>query len=434
MLRLLADKSVLLLQGPMGPFFQRLGRDLQSVGATVFKINFCGGDQLFYRDGAIRYTGTAADWPDFLERFLDANRIDAVLLFGDCRPLHAAAVRVCKATARDVYVFEEGYLRPDFVTIEHGGTNNHSPLPRDPESYLRFHPHPTITSEPQRVRHVFRWATVYATLYCVAMALLARRYPHYRHHRSLRPAHEAVTWLRAAARRVIYQWQERGILARLTRAEAGNYYLVPLQVQGDSQICVHSRFDSVPEFIETVVASFAESAPEHRLLVIKHHPLDRGYNDYRHLIAALAARHGIETRVLYVHDLHLPTLLQHARGTVVINSTVGLSSVHHGTPVCVLGDAPYAMPGITHQGSLDRFWFDQDQPDAVLYDRFRAWLRAHNQANGNFYTRLPGVGTHTGIRWPALLAGALADSTPPVEPAQPAEPAMEAPGTATAVQ
>jgi capsular polysaccharide export protein len=405
MLRLLAHKRVLLLQGPMGPFFRRLGRDLQAAGAAVFKINFCGGDEIFYARGATPYTGTAADWPKFLAEFIEAHRIEAVLLFGDCRAHHRAATKICKAKGLEVYVFEEGYLRPDFVTVERGGTNNYSPLPRDPEVYRRFTPHPTIKSKPQRVRHVFRWTTVYASLYCVAMALLVRRYPHYRHHRSLRPANEAFCWLRAAARKLIYRWQERGLLARITRAEAGNYYLVPLQVQGDAQIRVHSRFASVPDFIENVMASFAAHAPSERMLVIKHHPLDRGYNDYRRLIESLATRLGVEQRVLYVHDLHLPLLLRRACGTVVINSTVGLSSVHHGTPVCVLGNTPYDMPGITYQGPLDAFWAAPGKPDAVLYRRFRAWLRAHNQANGNFYTRLEGIDSHTGLLWPVLLTG-----------------------------
>ncbi|MFU8814638.1 MAG: capsule biosynthesis protein [Pseudomonadales bacterium] len=406
----MADKRVLLLQGPMGPFFWRLRQDLQAAGATVRKINFCGGDELFYPRDAVRFAGASSEWPQFLERTLHAEQIDAVMLFGDCRPYHLAAAKVAGAAGVAVYAFEEGYLRPDFVTVERGGCNNRSSLPRNPNVYRRFTPTAELRQKPQRVRHVFRWATVYASLYCVAMAMLRRRYPHYRHHRSLRPWHEIESWTKAAARKLLFRWQQRGVLAHLSQAQAGNYYLVPLQVQGDAQICVHSRFASVAEFIETVVASFAAHAPKQRLLVIKHHPLDRGYSDYRQLIAKLAARHGLGQRLLYVHDLHLPLLLRRACGTVVINSTVGLSSVHHGTPVCALGETPYQMPGLTYQGSLDAFWGDPGKPDAALYRKFRAWLRHHNQANGNFYTRLTGVPTATGIRWPALYSGLDATS------------------------
>ena len=427
MFRHLADKRVLLLQGPMGPFFWRLRQDLEAAGATVSKINFCGGDALFYPRDAVSYAGADSDWPAFLRRHLEAHRIDTVLLFGDCRPLHVAAGRVARAMGIGVYVFEEGYLRPDFITIERGGCNNHSSLPRDPNVYRRFRPDPELRKKAQRVRHVFRWATVYASLYCIAMALLARRYPHYRHHRTLQPWHEIASWTKSIVRKQFYRWKERGVLRHLNRSHAGNYFLVPLQVQGDAQISVHSRFASVPEFIETVIASFAAHAPEKRLLVIKHHPLDRGYSDYRHLIAELAERHGVAQRLLYVHDLHLPLLLRRACGTVVVNSTVGLSSVHHGTPVCALGDAPYKMPGLTYQGSLDTFWANPGKTDAPLYRNFRAWLRAHNQANGNFYTRLDGVPSATGIRWPVGFADLdAAQATQEAQEAQASDQPMRA--------
>ena len=41
------NKRVLMLQGPVGPFFARLGVDLTHAGAVVFKVNFNGGDWLF---------------------------------------------------------------------------------------------------------------------------------------------------------------------------------------------------------------------------------------------------------------------------------------------------------------------------------------------------------------------------------------------------
>ena len=43
-LRDFADKKVLLLQGPIGPFFYRFAKKLKQAGASVHKINFNGGD------------------------------------------------------------------------------------------------------------------------------------------------------------------------------------------------------------------------------------------------------------------------------------------------------------------------------------------------------------------------------------------------------
>lgn len=43
--------------------------------------------------------------------------------------------------------------------------------------------------------------------------------------------------------------------------------------------------------------------------------------------------------IFYIHDQHLPALLEHARGAMMINSTVGLSAIHHNTPLKVCGTA-----------------------------------------------------------------------------------------------
>ena len=45
---LTGSRRVLLLQGPIGPFFWRLANFLKIRNADVVKINFNGGDALFY--------------------------------------------------------------------------------------------------------------------------------------------------------------------------------------------------------------------------------------------------------------------------------------------------------------------------------------------------------------------------------------------------
>ena len=90
----------------------------------VRKINFNGGDKLFWglSRGGIDYTGTEADWPKFLMKTICEGGITDVMLFGDCRPMHRAAVLVCRELNVPVHVFDEGYIRPDWVTFEHGGS------------------------------------------------------------------------------------------------------------------------------------------------------------------------------------------------------------------------------------------------------------------------------------------------------------------------
>lgn len=91
-------------------------------------------------------------------------------------------------------------------------------------------------------------------------------------------------------------------------------------------------------------------------------------------------------RIHYVHDQHLPTLLRAARGTVVINSTVGLSSLFHGTPVKTMGRAIYDLPRLTFAGSLDTFWQGPPQPCRETARHFRQYLIRTTQVNGSFYS------------------------------------------------
>jgi capsular polysaccharide export protein len=72
---------------------------------------------------------------------------------------------------------------------------------------------------------------------------------------------------------------------------------------------------------------------------------------------------------------------------VVVNSTVGLSALHHRRPLIALGTAIYDMPGLTWQGGLDAFWREAGPPDGVLYQAFLDYVMHHTQINGDFYTR-----------------------------------------------
>ena len=131
-----ARRRFLFLQGPIGPFFSRLGQRLSRDGHAVHRINLHGGDRLFWRlPGALDYRGDGADWPQFFSECVSHWHVTDLLLFGDCRPLHRAAIEVAAARGIRVHVFEEGYLRPNWVTLEEGGVNANSSLERDPQRY-----------------------------------------------------------------------------------------------------------------------------------------------------------------------------------------------------------------------------------------------------------------------------------------------------------
>lgn len=386
---LLGHSRTMLLQGPMGPFFRRLAEMLRQQGQEVWKVNFNGGDAFFFRGPqALQFREHGEQWADWLEHRLRELRIDAVVLFGQSRDIHRQAIAVARRLRVAVYVFEEGYLRPDYVTLEPGGVNAASALPRQAEFYLA-----QAASQPARplpTRQRFHLMALYATLYSWAMLLQRSRFPHHEYHRPLHPVTQALSWVRGGVRKLWYGWSERNELQRLSApALDRQWFLVPLQVHNDSQIKHHSPYRSIPAVIEEVMHSFTLHAPRHQHLVFKHHPMDRAYCDFGRFIADKARELGVEGRVHYVHDVHLPSLLKHARGVVTVNSTSGLQALYHGTPVHTLGDCLYDIAGLVHQGALADFWHQPGTVDHQLYLRFRAHLVRQTQLNASFYADTP---------------------------------------------
>jgi capsule polysaccharide modification protein KpsS len=392
----LKGKRVLLLQGPNGPFFRRLYDELRSRGAEVEKVCLSAAEQLYFLGReTLKYRGTWEEWPAFLRDLAAERRFDVCFLFGDCRPYHAVAIPILKELGVKVLVFEDGYLRPHYITVEQGGVNSRSPLRHNAP---RLDEEPRLLPPPEPVSNAFGWSVLHTIINSLAVTLGRPLYPHYVHHRDVNTLRQALLWGRSGLRFAYFKLVERSAMERIQREWAGRYFLVGLQVFNDSQI-QRSRFRDVGDFVTEIVRSFARHAPADTFLVFKHHPADRAYRNYASLIRRQSVIHGVEGRVRYIHDQHLPTLLKGARGTVVINSTVGWSSLHHGTPVHTSEETVYGYFGLTAPGSLDEFWQEQPKVDTARVARAEAWLRLHNQANGSVWTRLNSAGP-SGVIWP----------------------------------
>ena len=380
-------RSFLFLQGISSPYFVRLAREVESRGHTAHRINICGGDKVFWpRRGAVDYRGRFSEWRNYLGAFLHESGITDVILFGDCRPYHRVAVELARSRGITVHVFEEGYFRPDWITLERDGTNAYSNLPRDPKSIHRAARHqPASEIVPKPVSGGFSRRVRWEALNQLSTFVLSPAFPHYRRHRSHHPLAECGGWLKRLAKRPLERRYTDRVCEFLDQS-GQPFYLLPLQLDTDYQIRRHSGFKSMTEVMETVLESFARKAPADALMVVKLHPLDNGLVNCRRRAARIARRLGLSGRVFVIDGGHLPTLLSKSEGVVVVNSTTGLSALHHNRPTKVLGRAVFDMPGLTFQGSLDRFWSDKTAPDQELFRTFRRIVCRRAQINGSFFT------------------------------------------------
>src|SRR5919206_4432162 len=96
--RLLCQRRTLMLQGPMGSFFERLAATLRSHGQQVWKVNFNAGDEWFFRDEqAIAFREPMEQWPARVRGLLRELSIDAIVLFGQSRRMHQEAIHEAQA-------------------------------------------------------------------------------------------------------------------------------------------------------------------------------------------------------------------------------------------------------------------------------------------------------------------------------------------------
>jgi len=372
-------KNILLLQGPMGTFFKKLDTQLRWQGAKTYKIGLNAGDRYFsHRDNYIPFRDTPQAWPAFIDTFLREKEINMIFLFGDCRYYQRVVRDIASQHHITVFVFEEGYIRPDYITMEKSGVNGFSQIPRDPHFYrtIDYRGEDTpLPVNPSKTKMILS-----ATFYYALSNLFHFRYPHYRHHRDFSAIKEAFYGIRGLFRKGLYAVTERNYLPLLTQKLSKCYYFVPLQTHNDFQILEHSSYRSIEKFIIEVMESFSKFAPKHTYLVFKHHPVDRGRKKYDKFIREQSRLFGVEERVIVIHDVHLPSCLKHAIATVTINSTVGLSAIGHGIPTMTMGNAIYDMEGLTTTGmSLKCFWYEYRMPDEMLYCQFRQYLIDNTQ-------------------------------------------------------
>ncbi|EAJ6224737.1 capsule biosynthesis protein [Campylobacter coli] len=376
-----SGKTVLLLQGPVGTFFHRLAIKMEKNKTKVLKLNFNGGDFFFYPNGK-RCKCDEKDLENFYESFFKEKKIDAIVMYNDCRLIHAKAIKVAKGLGIGIWIFEEGYLRPYCITFEKDGVNANSSLPRDKNFYLSCN---ILTKESiKEIPGGFKFMAFSAFLYWLFSFLLAPFFNNKLHHRTLFPF-EFLFWFRSLYRKYLYKLTEKKLNQKIYSLEK-KYFLAILQVYNDTQIKHHYK-KSIEEFIEELILSFANHARAKSYLVFKHHPMDRGYRNYSKLINELSQKYHVEGRIFYVHDTYLPTLLKNALGCITINSTVGLSAILEGCPTKVCGNAFYNFEGLAYPKKLQFFWREAHayKPNPSLVINFKNYLLNTNQFNGNFY-------------------------------------------------
>ncbi|RMB12465.1 capsule biosynthesis protein [Eilatimonas milleporae] len=380
--------TVLILQGLGTPFLKRLADKLVKQGHHVIRVNFCGGDWVFGDPFGplehIDFRGRANALAGFYQDLIATRAITDIILFGDCRPIHVPARQAARDAGIDVYVLEEGYIRPGWITLEHFGTNANSALPRTADRIQALAAQAPPRPDPPHLPPPMRPRVIMDLTYKLFNILGFPFFPHYRTHRPYLAATEMTGWLKRLSREPFFAGRRKRLLH--SYEAASDYYLVPLQLNADIQIRRHSRYGGVPDFIEDVMGSFCKHGRPDTRLLFKNHPLDNGVINYRRLIREKARALDLDGRVDFVDGGDLNRLLDGALGVVLVNSTSGLTAMSQGVPVKALGQAIYDLPGLADQNPLSKFWQAPTPPDKGVFETFRHVVETYTQIQGCLFT------------------------------------------------
>ncbi len=379
------SRCFLFLQGPHGPFFRQLAAGLTRAGASCRRVAFNRGDRAFWGNASTceRFTGHPDDWPAACADLLDRHKITDLVLYGDTRPIHRIAIKAARNRGLTVHVFEEGYLRPWWVTYERGGANANSPLMSITLDRMRAaleSPDAPLVEAPGHWGTLRRHA-VYGALYHGLVLSGGAKIPS---HRDISVAREMglhLTRLLKIPVTALNRW------VATTRIRRGGfpYHLVLLQLDHDASFRHHSPFPDMHSFLETVIRGFAEGAPPHHHLVFKAHPLEDGRVPVTRLIRTIAEEHGLTDRVHYVTGGKLARLLDTASSAVTVNSTAAQQALWRGIPVKAYGQGVYTRSEFVSDQSTPAFFARPSPPDRSAYAVYRQFLLETSQLPGSFY-------------------------------------------------
>ena len=268
---------------------------------------------------------------------LSQKRYDAIMLWSGVTFRQSIATKAAKKVGLKTLFIENGLL-PDTIVLDTKGVNYNNAVPRNPDFYRNYDapeealPEKLIPRQPKKEEK-----------FAAKEALLPKK-----------------------------------------------YIFIPFQVDYDTQLILHGTWIKDMRQLFHLMTEVLEEVNDRELhLVFKEHP--SSLIDYPDLHAAAAEME----RVHIINRRSTQDLIEKAEAVVTINSTVGIESLLLKKRVVVLGNAFYAIEGVT-KPAKKRETLTQIlntlpawQPDAALREKFLKYLYFEYLVPGGFDSQKP---------------------------------------------
>lgn len=318
---------------------------------------------------------------EILEDVIKEKNIDFILMQNDTRWQHSLAIYVARKMDINYYVFELGLFRPNTITIDPNGVNYNNSVPRDKEFYRNI-----------KIKNKFDYSKTNSNISEFERNVIIAKYMiYYRIGEMLGKNSLENKTIR------LKDYFSRFYNAYLKSQKKENdrmelpvdYIFAPFQVVNDSQTLVHSDFNNMIEFAETVIEGVKEyknNNDDNLSLVFKEHPMDVGKVNYDDFYE----KYKNDDSIIFLKQGNTKRIIKNSNLVITINSTVGIEALEMHKKVICLGRAFYAIEDIAKKSNKVTLANDINQIlkkeiETDLVDNFLDYLKYEYQIEGNEY-------------------------------------------------
>jgi len=306
----------------------------------------------------------------FTRKYLLNNKIELVMMHNDLRWQHALAIEICKELNIKYLVTERGIFRPNTTTVDFKGVNGYSNLPKGKE----FYKNSDIKVKKLKNYKVSKTLNLKINIRFSFFILLNKIGNIFNLNSNIKNKSYSLSYYINLLIKQKFS-KSNNIKIKLPK----KYIFIPLQVNTDTQILIHSDFKNMQEFISKVENDFY-SLDSNLELVFKIHPMEQGIVDYTF----------DERSIVIQSDTN--ELIQNSEFLITINSTVGFEAIQQKKKVMVLGKAFFKIEDISVCSSKESFKQDLQNLllndiilDGEAIDKFVEYLKYEYQVNGNLF-------------------------------------------------
>lgn len=283
----------------------------------------------------------------FLDEFLDRQEVSIVIMHNDLRWNHALAVRLLRDKGIKYLVTEQGVIRPYTTILDPKGVNAFSSILEQFDKYRAGKITPS-TVDKKTVIHthdsflsksMFLGFLIYSSF-----GRVLRKNARYSHNN-----YSFYRYFKRHIRSLIVGNPSKQTKSTYSPQSPAKTIFFPMQLSMDTQLLVHSDFDS----FRTVLSRVSEICfmNDDVELIVKKHPNDLSKYQVK----------GVK----WVEG-NTKELIAQSDAVITVNSSVGYEVLATNKPLFVLGRAAYCLPGVAREIDINSF-------GAVLREDLSTW-------------------------------------------------------------